>query len=47
MLEIIEIMKKKKKTFDDFIKIFLFVFFTVLLIQYIGHLKPQDFKEGV
>ena len=45
MLEIIEIVKKRRKTFNDFIKIFLFGFFTIMLIQYLGHLKPIGYEE--
>ena len=45
MIEIINILQKKNKTFSDFIKIMLFGFFTVMLIQYLGHIKPIGYDE--
>jgi len=44
MLEIIDILKKRKKTLYDVIKIILFGFFTVMLIQYLGHIKPIGYE---
>ena len=45
MLEIIDILKKRKKTGNDLIKIVLFGFFTIMLIQYLGHLKPIGYED--
>ena len=45
MLEIIDILKKKKKTVNDFIKIVLFGFFSIMLINYLGHIKPIGYED--
>ena len=45
MIEIINILKKRRKTFGDVIKIVLFGFFSIMLIQYLGHLKPIGSEE--
>ena len=45
MLEIVNIVKKRRKTFNDFIKIALFGFFSIMLIQYLGQIKPIGYEE--
>ena len=44
-IEIINVLTKKKKDFSDIIKIGLFGYFTMMLIMYLGHIKPMDSDE--
>lgn len=39
IFEIVDILRKKNKNVQDYIKIFLFLFFTVMAISYISHMK--------
>ena len=44
-LQTINVLTKKKKDFSDIIKIGLFGYFTMMLIMYLGHIKPMDSDE--
>jgi hypothetical protein len=44
-MDIIEVLQKKKKDFKDIIKIMLFGYFLMLLIMYLGHIKPMNYEE--
>ena len=41
-MEILNIIKKKKKTIKDYLKILLFGFFTILFIYYVFQITPID-----
>lgn len=44
-IEIINLIFKKKKTFEDYIKLGLFAFFIAMAMSYIGHIKPLESDE--
>lgn len=44
-MDIIDVVTKKKKNFSDLIKIMLFGYFLMLLVMYLGHVKPMNYEE--
>ncbi len=44
-MDIIDVVTKKKKNFSDLIKIMLFGYFFMLLVMYLGHVKPMNYEE--
>ena len=44
-IDIIDTLTKKKKDFNDLVKILLFVYFSMLLVMYLGHVKPVNYEE--
>ena len=44
-MEVIDLIFKKKKTFEDYIKLGLLGFFVAMAVSYIGHIKPLESDE--
>ena len=42
MLTIISVLKKKNKGVKDYIKIFMFAFFVLMILAHIGEIKPLE-----
>jgi uncharacterized protein YhhL (DUF1145 family) len=42
MITIFTILKKRKKSVKDYIKIFLFGFFVLMILAHIGEIKPLE-----
>ena len=42
MIEIINILRKKRKSINDMMKILIFGFFVVVAVMYIGQIKPLE-----
>ena len=45
MIEIVKIIFKKRKSFEDYIKLAMFGFFLAMAVSYIGHIKPLESDE--
>ena len=44
-IEIIDLIFKKRKTAEDYIKLGVFAFFVAMAMSYIGHIKPLESDE--
>jgi len=44
-IEIFTLIFKRKKSVEDYIKLFVFGFFVAMAFSYIGHLKPLESDE--